>query len=72
MRKDSSTSLDASEDELDEPAIRSDLSDSKSARQEMNDEDRALLEKEVRKRAVRRIDEMLAKKSYEELAEDLK
>ena len=31
-----------------------------------------MLEQEVRNRAVRRIDEMLAKKSYEELAEDLK
>ena len=72
MRKDSSSSLDDSGNEFDEPAIQSDSDKSKNAREQLNDEDRALLEKEVRRRAVKRIDEMLAKKTYEELAEDLK
>ena len=73
MRKDSSSSLEESDLEFDEPEIMGgDQSESKSAHKCLCDEDRAILEKEVRKRAVRRIDEMLAKKSYEELADDLK
>lgn len=74
MRKDSSSSLEDSDHEFDEPEIMGgdDQSESKGAHKCLCDEDRAVLEKEVRKRAVRRIDEMLAKKSYEELSADLK